>query len=50
MREEFNSNMEWIRPSIEAIIQCAKGNQIDRNGVTYKLYTFRHIRHRAKMT
>nr|KAG5693718.1 hypothetical protein BaRGS_002101 [Batillaria attramentaria] len=24
IREEFNSNMEWIRPSIEAVIQAAK--------------------------
>lgn len=23
--EEFNINMEWIRPSIEAVIQAAKG-------------------------
>ena len=36
IKEEFNSNMEWIRPSIEAVIQAAKGRPCASN--SYFMY------------
>ena len=35
IKEEFNSNMEWIRPSIEAVIQAAKGKHCTINSCMY---------------
>ena len=28
IKEEFTNDMEWIRPSIEAVIIASKGNQL----------------------